>query len=325
MDCGPACLQMICRHFGKSFSLPYLREKSEAGRDGTSFGSLRRAGEALGLRGRCLRVSFSCLEEEALLPCIVPWDRNHFVVLWKTGNGKMHIMDPADGERVVDCGEFRSRWSGGEDEGFLLFFEPAERFRSHREPEREKEKNMLSLAPLMAPYVRLLASIGLAMLLTSAIQMTLPFLTRIAVDRGIGTGDITILKAVFLGQALLVSGRTCAHFFREWALFFVSTPVNINLVRAFLEKLAHLPLRYFDVKKLGDILQRLQDHNRVESFLSRSVLGILMAALNVAAGQRSSFFLPEQYCTSCGHAFSFPREEGSIIRNSCGWAGARMR
>ncbi|TDY53189.1 ATP-binding cassette subfamily B protein [Aminivibrio pyruvatiphilus] len=282
MDCGPACLQMICRHFGRSFSLPYLREKSEAGRDGTSFGSLRRAGEALGLRGRCLRVSFSCLEEEALLPCIVPWDRNHFVVLWKTGNGKMHIMDPADGERVVDCGEFRSRWSGGEDEGFLLFFEPAERFRSHREPEREKEKNMLSLAPLMAPYVRLLASIGLAMLLTSAIQMTLPFLTRIAVDRGIGTGDITILKAVFLGQALLVSGRTCAHFFREWALFFVSTPVNINLVRAFLEKLAHLPLRYFDVKKLGDILQRLQDHNRVESFLSRSILGILMAALNVA-------------------------------------------
>ncbi|NCB17790.1 MAG: peptidase domain-containing ABC transporter, partial [Synergistales bacterium] len=150
MDCGPACLQMICRHFGRFFSLPYLREKSGAGRDGTSFGGLCRAGEALGLRGRCLRISFNCLEEEALLPCIVPWDRNHFVVLWKTGNGKMHIMDPADGPRGVDCGEFRSRWSGGEDEGFILCFEPTEPFRSHREPEREKENNLLSLAPLMA-------------------------------------------------------------------------------------------------------------------------------------------------------------------------------
>ncbi len=282
MDCGPACLQMICRHYGRSFSLPYLREKSGASRDGTSFGDLCRAGEAIGLKGSCLLVSYSCLEEETLLPCIVHWNRNHFVVLWKTEKGKMHIMDPASGEAIMDSSEFRSKWSERENDGFILFFEPTDGFHSHREPEKEKEKNLLSLIPLLRPYCGLLASIVLAMLLTSAIQMALPFLARIIVDRGIGAKDITVLKAVFLGQALLISVRSCAYFFREWALFFVSTPVNIQLVRNFLQKLAKLPLRYFDTKRLGDILQRLQDHNRVESFMTHSVLSILMAALNIA-------------------------------------------
>lgn len=281
MDCGPTCLRMIAKFHGRSYSLSYLRDKCSVTREGSSLLDLYEAAEAIGLRGRCVLASLAFLASEARLPCIVHWDRNHFVVVYKIKDGYVHIADPAFGRCALSEKDFLARWADSGTDGYVLLLEPTEKFLSHRETE-EPRKGLLFLFSYLRPYLQLLSQIGLAMLLGSAIQLVLPFLTRMIVDRGIGERDVGLLKLILLGQFVLILGRTCAYFLREWILFYISTPINITLVHDFLMKLTKLPLGYFDAKRIGDTLQRLNDHQRVESFITHSVLGLLFTVMNLA-------------------------------------------
>jgi len=281
MDCGPSCLRMIAKFHGRSYSLSYLREKSFVTREGSSLQGLYEAAEAIGLQGRCVLASLEFLISEAKLPCIVHWDRNHFVVVYRVKDGYVHIADPAFGKCALSEEEFLSRWADSGTEGYILLLEPTEKFLSHQETE-EPRKGLLFLFSYMRPYLQLLSQIGLAMILGSAIQLVLPFLTRMIVDRGIGGRNIGLLKLILLGQFVLILGRACAYFLREWILFYISTPINITLVHDFLLKLTKLPLGYFDAKRIGDTLQRLNDHQRVESFITHSILGLLFTVMNLA-------------------------------------------
>ncbi|GAB6280535.1 MAG: peptidase domain-containing ABC transporter [Thermovirga sp.] len=281
MDCGPTCLRMIAKFHGRSYSLSYLRDKCSVTREGSSLLDLYEAAEAIGLRGRCVLASLAFLASEARLPCIVHWDRNHFVVVYKIKDRYVHIADPAFGRCALSEKDFLARWADSGTDGYVLLLEPTEKFLSHRETE-EPRKGLLFLFSYLRPYLQLLSQIGLAMLLGSAIQLVLPFLTRMIVDRGIGERDVGLMKLILLGQFVLILGRTCAYFLREWILFYISTPINITLVHDFLMKLTKLPLGYFDTKKIGDTLQRLNDHQRVESFITHSVLGLLFTVMNLA-------------------------------------------
>ena len=281
MDCGPSCLRMIAKFHGRSYSLSCLRSKSSVTREGSSLRGLLEAAEAIGMRGKCVFASLEFLASEAKLPCIVHWDQNHFVVVYKVKDGYVHIADPAFGKCALSEEEFLSRWADSGTEGYILLLEPTEKFLSHRETE-EPRKGILFLLSYLRSYMQLLTQIGLAMILGSSIQLVLPFLTRMIVDRGIGGNDIGLLKLILLGQFVLILGRGCAYFLREWILFYISTPINITLVYDFLSKLTRLPLGYFDTKMIGDTLQRLNDHQRVESFITRSVLGLLFTVMNLA-------------------------------------------
>lgn len=280
MDCGPTCLRMIARFHGRSYSLSFLRDKCSVTREGSSFLDLYEASETIGLKGRCVLASLEFLSSEASLPCIVHWDRDHFVVVYKVKDGHIHIADPAYGKAVLTEEDFLAHWAGTGTEGHILLLEPTEKFLSLQGLE-EPRKGLLYLASYLRPHLQLLFQIGLAMLLGSAIQMVLPFLTRMIVDRGIGELDVGLLKLILLGQFVLILGRACAYFLREWILFYISTPINITLVHDFLLKLTKLPLGYFDTKRIGDTLQRLNDHQRVESFITHSVLGLLFTVMNI--------------------------------------------
>lgn len=280
MDCGPACLRMITKFHGRSCSLSFLRDKCQVTREGSSFLDLYEAAETIGLKGRCVLASLEFLTSEARLPCIVHWDREHFVVVYKVKDGHIHIADPAFGKSVLTEKEFLTHWAGKGTEGHILLLEPTDEFLSFQGSE-EPGKGFLYLGSYLRPHLPLLSQIGLAMLLGSAIQMVLPFLTRMIVDRGIVGRDIGLLKLILLGQFVLIFGRACTYFLREWILFYISTPVNITLVHDFLLKLTKLPLRYFDTKRIGDTLQRLNDHQRVESFITHSVLGLLFTIMNI--------------------------------------------
>ncbi len=281
MDCGPTCLRMIARFYGRSYSLSFLRGKCSVTLEGSSLLELSETAEAIGMRGRCVLASMEFLASEAKLPCIVHWDRNHFVIVYGIKDGKVHIADPAFGKRTLNVEEFLAHWAGSGTEGYVLLLEPAEEFLSLDETE-EPRKGLLFLFSYLRPYLQLLSQIGMAMILGSAIQLVLPFLTRMIVDRGIGERDIGLLKLILMGQFVLILGRACAYFLREWILFYISTPINITLVHDFLLKLTKLPLGYFDAKRIGDTLQRLNDHQRVESFITHSVLGLMFTIMNIA-------------------------------------------
>lgn len=280
MDCGPACLRMVARHYGKHYSFQYLREKSYVSREGASLLGLRDAAESMGMRAKCVLASLDYLVSEARLPCIVHWEKNHFIVIYGVRKGRIYAADPACGRTSHDKEAFLSRWAAAADEGYALLLEPTEEFYA-REDVTVPSRGFFFLLSYLKSHRQLFVQLLLAMLLGSLLQLLLPFLAQAIVDKGIGGKDLHLLQMILVGQLFLTASRASVNFIRGWILFHISTPVNIALVHDFLVKLTRLPLGFFDVKMVGDALQRIDDHHRVESFLTRSVLSIFLTIANV--------------------------------------------
>jgi ATP-binding cassette, subfamily B, bacterial len=280
MDCGPACLRMVAKYYGKRYSLQYLRDKSYVSREGASLLGLSEAARSIGFQTKCVLVSLTSLKGDVRHPCIVHWDRDHFVVVYKIKNNDFYIADPAYGKARFSREAFRSHWAAADDEGYALLLETTEAFYANPEDAPNK-KSFLFLFSYLKSYRQLLSQLLLAMLLGSFIQLMLPFLTQMIVDKGINSKDIGLLQMILLGQFLLIISRVSVNFIRGWILFYISTPINITLVYDFLVKLAKLPLGFFDTKMIGDTLQRINDHQRVESFITNSVLSIFLTVANI--------------------------------------------
>lgn len=281
MDCGPACLKMICAHYGKEYSLQFLRQKCGVSREGVSLQNLREAAQSLGFDTRAVLADFGYLAEDACLPCIAHWEEEHFVVIYKIDPQYVYIADPAFGKRKLNYRDFLSRWQNqGQDQGYLLLMEAAEKFGTVDEP-GPSGRQTIGLLQRLKPYSGLLIQLALAMLAGSLIQLLLPFLTQWIVDKGIGNRDLHMLQLVLAGQLILILSRTVVAYIRGWVLFFVSMPLNISLVYDFLIKLAQLPLAFFDTRMLGDTLQRIADHRRLEQFLTHYVLGLALTTVNL--------------------------------------------
>jgi ATP-binding cassette, subfamily B, bacterial len=280
MDCGPACLRMVAKHHGRSLGMQELREASYASTDGVSLAGLQAAAGALGFKARSVLVSLDYLMHDAGLPCIVHWENSHFVVVYKVDGNRVFVADPAYGKRVFAAQDFLSRWAASGDEGYALLIEP-DGTPTTSQTRRRSPRGLFFLVSYLKPYRQLLARLLLLMLAGSILQLILPFLTAAIVDKGITPGNFTILQMVLAGQALLILSRTSVRHLRAWTLFLISAPLNITLVQEFLEKLARLPLRFFDTKLLGDALQRIYDHQRLETFLTRSLLNLALTVMNL--------------------------------------------
>ena len=305
MDCGPSCLQMIAKHYGKNVSLQRLRQTSQAGRDGVSLLGISDAAESIGLRTQTVRLTFDTLTEDVLLPCILHWDQNHFVVLYnvrtrpsllkfmRNGKGKtMYVADPARGLVSLPEAEFLPRWISnqnkqGSGQGVALLIEPSPIFETLDEESSsaaDSEKKLLAFKNIfnyIVPYRKLVAQLFIGMCIASVLQLMLPFLTQSVVDVGINTSNIHFVYIVLLAQLALFAGRLVTDFVRGWILLHISTRVNVSILTDFLIKLMKLPVSFFDSKKMGDILQRMNDHQRIESFLTSSSISVLFSVLNL--------------------------------------------
>ncbi len=280
MDCGPACLRMVAKYYGKLYSLQYLRNKSYISREGASLLGLREAGSSIGMVGKCVLASLDYLAGEVKLPCIVHWNNNHFVVVYKIKNDEIYIADPAYGKAKYNKEIFLAHWAVTENEGYALLLEPSEEFYA-KEETITAQKGIYLLYSYFKSYRELIIQLLLAMLLGSFIQLLLPFLTQMIVDKGINLKEISLLQMILFGQFLLILSRVVVNYIRGWILFYISTPLNITLVYDFLVKLTKLPLKFFDVKMIGDTLQRINDHQRLESFITSSVLSIILTSMNI--------------------------------------------
>ncbi len=284
MDCGPTCIQMVARFHGKKFSLPLLRERCYITREGVSFLGISEAAESIGFRTLGVRIPFQKLAEDTPMPCIVHWKQNHFIVVYKISKGTVYVADPAKGLIKYPKKEFEDSWAMTKHEdkklGLVLILQPTPEF-YEQEEEKVKRTGFRFLMRYVSMYRKYFFQIFLGLLIGSLIQLIFPFLTQAVIDIGINTHDIGFIYLVMIAQLALVTGRMAVEFIRGWLLLHISTRVNVSIVSGFLSKMMSLPVPYFDKKLSGDILQRIEDNQRIESFLSNTSLSVLFSFVNL--------------------------------------------
>lgn len=283
-DCGPTCLRIIAKHYGKLISLQEIRELSETTRVGSNLLKLSEAAEAIGFKSLGVKIDYNKLKE-APLPLIVHWNKRHFVVVYKIYKDEIFISDPAYGLISYSKEEFISRWIGNNatektKEGIALLLEVTPKFKSLKWEDTDK-KSLKFLFKYIFKYKKLLIQLCVGLLVGSILQLIFPFLTQSIVDIGIQNQDINFIYVILIAQIMLFVGRTSVDIFRSWILLHLSTRINISLVSDFFIKLMNLPISYFDTRMTGDILQRINDHNRIERLLTGSTLSTLFSLVNL--------------------------------------------
>ena len=284
MDCGPTSLAMIARYYGKAYSQQTLRDRSFITREGVSMLGTSDAAESIGMRTMGVRITFDQLASEVLLPCIAHWKQNHFIVVYKIKNNTVYVADPAHGLVKYTKEEFMTGWAStrkeGENQGLCLLVEPTPDFYK-MEDETLNKSSFKFLFSYLRPYKKFLLQLVLGMVVGSLLQLIFPFLTQAVVDFGINNQDIGFITLILISQLALFAGRTSVEFIRSWILLHISTRINISLISDFLIKMMKLPIGFFDTKMIGDILQRIGDHTRIENFLTTSTLNILFSLINL--------------------------------------------
>ena len=285
MDCGPTCLRMIAKSYGKAYSLPFLREKCYIDKAGVSLKGISEAAEMIGLRSLAVKIPISAKKglpslSEAPLPAIIHWNQNHFVVVYKVSKSHVWIADPADGKHKLTISEFEKSWLSDGKQGIALLLEPTNEFYSS-EFDQAKTRGFGFLLQYLRPHKKLMIQLIIGLLLGTAFQLIFPFLTQSLVDIGIDTKNLNFIYLILGGQLMLFFSSTIVRFIQSWILLHISVRINVNLIADFLIKLMHLPLGFFDSKNTGDLLQRIGDHKRIESFLTNSSLSVLLSITNL--------------------------------------------
>ena len=288
MQCGIACLQMICRHFGRKFSLDFLSKLCFATNEGVSLLGINDAANKLGLKTLCVKASMNELDQISL-PAILHWNQKHFVVLYKIKKGrKYYIADPGKGLTAYTNEEMSEYWlstnSKGVEKGVVMMLEPASHFYDTKNASGTNEKEIHSFRFLygyVRRYYKYFGMIAVGLALGSIIQLVLPFLTQAIVDKGIKHQDLNIILLILFGQLMLTISRTVIDFLRRWILLRISMKINISLISDFFIKLLKLPMSFFDTKLMGDLMQRMNDHGRVNNFLTQNVLNIVFSLLTL--------------------------------------------
>lgn len=280
-DCGPACIKMIAKYYGKYYSLQYLRDLCGITREGVSFLDISYAAEKIGLRTVAVKATMENLTNRIPLPCIIHWDQHHFVVVYKTKKGKIYVSDPAKGLLSYPEEDFKDRWyKEGEEFGMLMVLEPMANFKQIEAHERiERFKSFENLLNYFTPYKKAFGILFAIMLIATGLQAVLPFISKSVIDIGIYTQDISFIYMMLIGNIVLLLSITLSNVLRDWVLLHVSTRVNISLISDYLIKLMKLPVTFFENKLVGDILQRAGDHERIRSFVMNNSLGMFFSII----------------------------------------------
>ena len=297
MQCGITCLRMVCKYFGREYSLDSLSKLCFATTEGVSMLGINEAANTLGLHTISARATIEMLGEVPL-PCILHWNQNHFVVLYKVKKGKkFYVADPGKGLVTYSLDEFKQHWtstkSNGEDKGIAMFLETTPAFFTYKmegEEDIKEKRSFRFLFGYVKKYRKYFGQIILGLIVGSLLQLVLPFLTQSIVDVGIKNQDIGFVWLILLGQLMLTISRTVIDFIRRWLLLHISLRINISLVSDFFIKLLKLPMSFFDTKLMGDLMQRMNDHSRVNTFLTQQTLNITFAMLTFVVFSVVLFF-----------------------------------
>jgi ATP-binding cassette subfamily B protein len=291
MDCGPTCIKIISKHYRKDLSLEYIRELSRTTRQGSSLLGLREAAESIGFTTIGQKLSLEALAVSGNLPVVAYWNQKHFIVIYKIKRGFVYVSDPAHGLLKYSEEEFLKGWGDEEEEGIILSLVPNDNFyKLKNSTDKAPRSDFKIIYKYLFRYKKLLVQLLIGLGAGSLFQLLFPFITQYMVDYGIKNKDIGFVYLMLFSQLLLFTGRTSVEILRSYILIHLSSRININLLSDFFIKLMRLPLSFFDTKMVGDILQRIQDHARIESFLTSGTLNILFSTLNLIVFSVILFF-----------------------------------
>lgn len=284
MDCGPTCLRMISKHYGRSFDLAHLRQLSSLAESGSTMGGLAEASEKIGLSSLIINAEFKDLAQSIPLPCIAHWRQRHYVVVIEASVDKIKVADPAYGLITYKPDEFCKGWIPEKNrsenaEGILLLFEPTPAFYDQQEYLTDSKSPFSFLQKYFRPFKRFSIQLFLGLLVGSFVQLALPFLMQQIVDVGINTKNLNFIYLILIAQLMLFVSQTSISVIRSWILLHITSRMNLRMLSDFLIKLMNLPISFFDSKSQGDLLQRIQDHNRIQSFLTATTLDVLFSAI----------------------------------------------
>lgn len=291
-DCGPSCLRMIAKYYGKTYSAEMLRKRCFISRVGVSMLGISDAAESIGFRTVGVQISFKQLVEDALLPCILHWNQNHFVVCYgvvkQMRHGKtlykIRISDPATQRVTLTKEEFEKCWlssrNSQDETGVALLLEPGPNFGSVEDEFEPAKKNLFSFAKYLLPFKSLGLQLVFGLIAGSIIQLILPFLSQAMVDKGINGKNLNLITLILIAQLSFFVVQLLIGYIRSWIMLHINTRIDISLISDFLIKLMNMPLHFFDTKRTGDILQRIGDHGRIKSFLLSNSMNIVFSLFN---------------------------------------------
>jgi len=283
---------MIAGYYGKEYSLEYLRELCYLSKEGVSLLNINDAADKIGFRTLMATLSFERLVEDCPLPCILHWNQEHFVVLYDIKSPsrlslkakkklKLIVADPAHGFVTLDESAFFEAWlSTSDNKGTVLVLEPTTRFHELEGKKADKSKFGFLLKYLL-PYHKYLIQVVIGMAVASFISLAFPFLTQLLFDIGVADKNMPLVYAVLLSQLFLFIGGVAIDLVRSWLLLHINTRISLNIISDFLIKLLKLPIKYFDTKAVGDLSQRINDHHRIETFLTTSFLSSVFSIINI--------------------------------------------
>ncbi len=293
MDCGATCLRMVARYFGRYYSLDYLRELTHMGRQGVSLLGISDAAEKIGLQSLAVKTTYDRLAKDIPLPCIAHWKQNHFVVVIRANRKYVWIADPGHSKIRLTREEFLQNWSSdvedGSPVGVLLLLETTPEF-FERDEEKVNKSGFRYVFSYFSRYRSLIIQLIVGLFLGSLLQLAFPFLIKALIDVGVNTVDVGFVVLILTAQLVLFLTQTAVEHFRGWILLHMGIRVNISLISDFLIKLTKLPIRFFDSKMTGDLMQRIYDHERVQRFLSSTSLFSLFSMLNFVVFAAVLFF-----------------------------------
>ena len=294
MDCGPTCLKMIASYYGKDYSLDFLRRNCYITRSGVSLQGISEGAEKIGFRSLKVKISYDQLINEVPLPAILHWNQEHFVVLydirknfwsflpWINNDDRFIIADPGHDLVAVEQTVFLKCWANeGNKKGIALLLEPTPEFYQIEDDSPEDKTGFNFLFSYLTPYKKYLFQVFLGMIFGSILSIIFPFLTQNLVDFGIHRHNIGFINLILISQLLLFIGGVSVDMIRNWILLHISTRVSITIISNFLIKLMKLPISFFESKNVGDITQRIQDHNRIENFLTGTTLTTFFSIINL--------------------------------------------
>lgn len=283
MDCGATCLRIIAKHYGRNINIHKLRKLCQVTKTGVNMLGISGAAEKLGFRTQGIRLGIEQLEE-IHLPCILHWRQNHFVILFNIRKGNYYISDPAVGIVSFTKKEFVKNWFAHLDysTGITLQLSPSPQF--YENEDDSSQQRVIGWSTILRyffVYRKLFLQLVLGLLVGTLLQLLTPFLTQSVVDIGINTRNINFVYLILIAQIMLFVGQTAVTFIRSWILLHISTRVNISILTDLLIKLMKLPMVFFETKTTGDIMQRMNDQSRIESFLTGSTLSTLFSFINL--------------------------------------------
>lgn len=288
MDCGPTCLRIIAKYYGRIISREHIYNLTSFNFDGVSIRGLLNGAEAIKLRSLPVNISFDVLRNQAPLPCIAYWRQRHFVVVYEVTDTKVYVSDPASGLLVYKKKDFLEGWISGDQgaagEGLVILIEPTPEFqKDDLEPglKSDEKKGLKFLWPYLTPHRSTVVRLILGLIIATIIQLILPFLSQSVVDYGINYQNISFINLILIAQLVLFISRTTVEIIRDWLLLHLGSRISITILSDFLIKMMKLPIPFFESRSVGDILQRIQDHRRLEQFLSEQSLMMLFSVFNL--------------------------------------------